>query len=324
MIPRTGGWMVGGALIQEQIDLILDRVPTLRGQERFVIPLRGGITNQNYLVDTDNKSFVLRIGSDNTELLGIDRSVEYACSLAAAELGVGTEVIDFLPEFGSIVMGFARGRLLRPSDVAEPLVLGRIVEALRRYHEGPAGAGTFSPFEVVRDYYAVAWNRQVAFPPVIGEAMERLDVIEATLGTDGPPCPCHNDLFSSNLIDDGSTVRIIDWEYGGMGDRMFDLGNLAANNGFDETQERTLLELYFGEVRPEQIRKLRFMRLASDIRESMWGFLQAGISGLDYEFLHYGRTHLDRFLTGSEAMGIGPFSSDRREIAGARSLGRPL
>jgi hypothetical protein len=92
---------------------------------------------------------------------------------------------------------------------------------------------------------------------------------------------------------------------------MFDLGNLAANNAFGETQERMLLELYFGEVRPEHLRKLHLMRLASDLRESMWRFLQSRISGLDYEFLHYGRAYLERFLEESEAMGIGPFSSKR-------------
>jgi thiamine kinase-like enzyme len=314
---------LGGFLIQEQIDLILDCVPTLRGQERFVTPLRGGIANRNYLVDTGQKSFVLRVGSDNTELLGIDRSVEYACSLAAAELGVGTEVVDFLPEFGSLILGFARGRVLRPIDVQEPAVLARVVEALRRYHDGPAGAGTFSPFSVVRDYYALAWNRQVAFPPVIGEAMQRLAHVEAALTTDEAPCPCHNDLFSSSLVDDGSTVRMIDWEYGGMGDRMFDLGNLAANNAFDESHEQMLLELYFGEIRPEHLQKLHLMRLTSDLRESMWRFLQSSISGLDYEFLHYGRAYLDRFLQGSEAMGIGPFSCEQYATT-AGTLVRPL
>lgn len=292
---------VGKALVQDQIDLILDSVPTLRGLERFVTPLRGGIANQNYLVDTGSKNFVLCIGSDNTELLGIDRSVEYACSLAAAKLGVGTEVIDYLPEYRSLVTGFAPGRLLRPTDVSEPAVLGRIVEAVRRYHDGPAGVGAFSVFDVIRDYYALAWNRQVAFPPIIGEAMERLAQIEAELEVDERPCPCHNDLVSSNLVDDGSTIRLIDWEYAGMGDRLFDLGNLAANNAFTETQERLLLELYFGEVQPRQLHQLRLMRLASDLRESMWGFLQAGISELDYEFMRYGRTYLDRFLGGSAA-----------------------
>lgn len=306
---------MGGALIQDQVDLILDAVPTLRGQERFVTPLRGGIANRNYLVDTGNRNFVLCIGSDNTELLGIDRSVEYACSLAAAKLGVGNEVIDFLPEHRSIVTGYAPGRLLRPHEVQEPAVLARIVAALRRYHEGPAGAGDFSPFAVVDDYYAQAWNRQAAFPPVIGEAMARLAHIETIVERDAVLCPCHNDLLSSNLVDDGSTVRMIDWEYAGMGDRFFDLGNLAANNDFDEAHERLLLELYFGAVNPAQLYKLRLMRLVSDLRESMWGFLQAGISGLDYDFLEYGRSHLDRFLVGSEKLGIGPMNAAGGETA---------
>jgi thiamine kinase-like enzyme len=269
-----------------------------------VTSLPGGITNRNYRVDTGDESYVLRIAGENTGFLGIDRTVEHACSLVAAELDVGAEVIAFLPEHHTLLTRFVPGRLLEPSDVREVPTMGRIVEALRRYHHGSPGAGTFSPFDVVRDYYALAWNRQVDFPPAIGEAMERLGRIEAALERAEPPCPCHNDLLSSNLIDDGSAVRIIDWEYAGMGDRWFDLGNLAANNEFDEAQEHTLLELYFGKVRPEDMRRLRLMRLASDLRESMWGFLQAGVSTLDYEFLEYGRAHLDRFLQRSEMLNI--------------------
>jgi thiamine kinase-like enzyme len=284
--------------------MVLDCVPLLRGRDRSVTPLTGGITNQNYRVDTVDGSFVLRIAGENTGFLGIDRAVEHACSLAAAQLDVGAEVIAFLSEHDALLTRFVPGRVLEPSDIRERSTLGRVVEALRRYHGGPAGVGTFSPFRVVRDYYALAWNRQVAFPPSIGEAMERLGRIEAALETAEAPCPCHNDLLAANLIDDGSAVRIIDWEYAGMGDRWFDLGNLAANNEFDQAEEHTLLELYFGEVRPDDVRRLQLMRLASDLRESLWGFLQAGVSTLDYEFLAYGRTHLDRFLQKSEALRV--------------------
>src|SRR5262249_10682943 len=90
-------------------------------------------------------------------------------------------------------------------------------------------------------------------------------------------------------------VRIIDWEYGGMGDRFFDLGNPAVNNEFDEEHARTLLALYFGEARPDHLRPLRLMRLASAMRAAMWGFLQAAISTLDIDYLAYGRKHLERF-----------------------------
>lgn len=278
------------------IGAVLDCVPLLRGRERVATPLRGGITNRNYRVDTGGESYVLRIAGENTRFLGIDRVVEHACSLAAAELDVGAEVIAFLPEHDALLTRFVPGDLLAPSDVRTLPVMRRIVSALRRYHSSPPGVGSFSPFAVVRDYYALAWNRQVAFPPSIGEAMDRMNRIEAALETNEPLCPCHNDLLATNLIDDGSAVRIIDWEYAGMGDRWFDLGNLAANNEFDDAQERALLELYAGEARAEDLFRLRLMRLASDLREALWGFLQAGVSTLDYEFLEYGRTHLDRFL----------------------------
>ena len=114
--------------------------------------------------------------------------------------------------------------------------------------------------------------------------------------SDDPLCPCHNDLLAGNLIDDGTVVHIIDWEYGGMGDRFFDLGNLAVNNDFDDEHERALLMLYFGQVRPDHLRRLRLMRLASDMREAMWGFLQSAISTLDVDYLAYGRKHLERFV----------------------------
>ena len=139
------------------------------------------------------------------------------------------------------------------------------------------------------------------FPDNLEHALERLSRIEPDLRSEDPPCPCHNDLLAGNFIDDGVTVRIIDWEYGGMGDRFFDLGNLAANNEFDDQHERGLLLLYFGEVRPHHLRRLRLMRLASDMREAMWGFLQAAISKLDVDYLAYGQKHLERFLNSSSA-----------------------
>jgi hypothetical protein len=91
---------------------------------------------------------------------------------------------------------------------------------------------------------------------------------------------------------------------GGMGDRFFDLGNLAVNNQFEEQHELFLLRRYFGEVRSDHLRRLRLMRLASDLRESMWGFLQAGISTLDIDYIAYGRTYLDRFLEGCVSLGV--------------------
>lgn len=281
---------------------LIQLIPELRGRALTVTPLDGGLTNRNYRLDGDGESFVLRMPGKDTALLGIDRACEAACSRAAATLGIGPAVIAFLPEYGAIVRRFVTGCVLTAEDAKQPAIMRRIVDALRRYHDGPLGAGSFSPFATVNQYHALARERAVMFPDDLKRALERLARIEKELSSAGPACPCHNDLLPANFIDDGSATQIIDWEYGGMGDRFFDLGNLAVNCEFDDEHERGLLEFYFGEVRDADVRRLRLMRLASDLREAMWGFLQSALSTLNEDFLGYGRKHLERFLDSSVSL----------------------
>src|SRR2546425_611572 len=282
--------------MDDHVQDLIQLIPELRGKSATASPLGGGLTNRNYRIDAAGESYVLRVAGEDTALLGIDRACEVACSRAAAELGVGPEVIAYLPEHEAMVRRFVPGRVLTAEDVQQPAVLRRVVGALQRYHGGPPGAGSFSPFATVRNYHTLARERRVTFPETLVSALERLARIERDLQTGDSSCPCHNDLLAGNFIDDGAAVRIIDWEYGGTGDRFFDLGNLAGNNEFDDEHERTLLEFYFGEVRPDHLRRLRWMRLASDMREAMWGFLQSAISMLDIDYVGYGRKHLERFL----------------------------
>jgi thiamine kinase-like enzyme len=284
------------AAVHEQIHRIIQLIPELRGRSATVTAISGGLTNRNYRIDTGGKSYVLRVAGENTALLGIDRQCEVACARTAAELGVGPEVVSYLSEPEAMLTRFLPGQVLTAHDVQQPAILRRVVEALRRYHGGPGCPGSFSPFATVRSYHALARDRQVVLPENLETAFELLARIERELQTSDPPCPCHNDLLAANFIDDGITVKIIDWEYGGMGDRFFDLGNLAVNNELEERHELALLELYFGEIRSDHLRQLRLMRLASDMREAMWAFLQAAISNLDSDYLRYGRKHLERFL----------------------------
>jgi thiamine kinase-like enzyme len=288
---------------------LIQLLPDFRDRPCLVTPLGGGLTNRNFRIDVQGESYVVRVAGRDTGLLGIDRGSELACATAAAKLGVAPEVVASLPDHGITVRRFVAGKVLAEAEVRQLDVMRRVVESLRRYHEGPGGGGRFSPFETVRRYHAVAQERGVSLPAILPEVLGQMALIECILKSDDPPCPCHNDLLAANFIDDGTTVQIIDWEYAGQGDRFFDLGNLAVNCEFNPEQERALLEFYSGEVRDADLRRLRLMRLASDMREAMWGFLQSAISSLDEDFVAYGRKHLDRFLNS-------PLS---REFKGSRS-----
>jgi thiamine kinase-like enzyme len=286
--------------VNAEVKALLPLMPWLRGRAVTVRALNGGLTNRNYRLDCGSDRFVLRIMGENSELLGIDRRAEQVCARAAQAAGIGPEVVAFFPEHGAIVTRFVTGRVLDVEAVQTPAILRRVVASMRRYHECSNAAGKFSAFEAVRRYYAQARKRKVPFPRNVGPALETLARIEEQAGAPEFVRPCHNDLLPGNLVDDRRRVWILDWEYAGVGDLFFDLGNLAANNLFTREHETMLLQFYFGAARPADLRRLRLMRLASDVREAMWGFMQMGVSTLDFDYRTYARRHWQRFLQGAD------------------------
>ena len=253
------------------------------GQTAQLEPLGGGITNDNFKVEVGGEAFVLRISGKDTELLGIDRGHEYAASLVAAELGVGPGVVGFVD--GCLVTRFVGGQAAARVPPAEA---GRLLRAI---HEGSAIPSRFDSFRVVEDYRALAGERGVPIPSADEEASRRAAEIERRRGG-APLRTCHNDLLPANFIDDGSRLWLVDWEYAGMGDPFFDLGNFAANHELDEDGERQLLSAY-GSADLEALHDMRFM---SDFREAMWGVVQQGISALDFDFAAYAEKHFERAL----------------------------
>lgn len=282
--------------MEQRIEHILEQIPGWSGKELVVAPLLGGITNQNYRVDIAGETFVLRIGGKGTRLLGINRGHEHACTAIAAQLGIGAEVIHFLASEDVLVTRFIVGSAISVETAAQPETLARIVAAMKRYHEGPTFPGAFSPFATVRDYHKKALERGVAFPATLPQVYALMEQIEEAIGPLDRPRPCHNDLLASNFIDDGQNIWLLDWEYAAMGDLFFDLGNFAVNQALNEEQCEYLLQCYFGEVRRADVAHLHLMRLGSDLRESFWGFLQLGVSELDFDYHEYAHYHLKRFL----------------------------
>ena len=263
------------------------------GRRLELEPLGGGITNHNFKVAVDGAAFVLRIPGADTELLGIDRRAEHAAAQVAAELGVGPEVVDFLE--GSLVTRFVEGRPVPVEEMRAPEVLRETARLLRRIHEGPAFPARFDAFRVVEIYRRRAEKHGVRIPDAYEAAKARADEIEQTLGRQTER-PCHNDLLNANFIRSPDGIRIVDWEYAGMGDRFFDLANFSVNHELSEDETNLLLDAYFGELRDDDREHLRAMRFMSDFREAMWGVLQQGISKLDFDYVDYANRHFARAL----------------------------
>ena len=274
--------------LQGAIDAL---TPLLGAPESEPVLLEGGITNRNYRLSWGGRDCVVRLPGKETALLGIDRATERDATRAAA--GIAPDVIAFDPRHECLVTSFIDGRAVEAAELRGPL-LEEVAGALRAVHSGRRLTYAFSPWQRIARYRATAVRRRMPLPPGFDEVSAAAARISAALGT-RPSAPCHNDLLTANFLHDGSRLRILDWEYAGQGDPVFDLANLASNNGFQETDEERLLEAYYGQpARVDQLAAMRLMRLMAAFWEAMWAVVQQAVSELEFDFGAYAGEHLSR------------------------------
>jgi len=243
------------------------------------------------------KRFVVRIGADIPQHQ-VMRFNERAAALAAYEAGLSPRVVHHEP--GAIVVDFIDGRTLTPEAMREPAMLPRIVQLIRVCHTRMAAhlrgpLLMFWPFHIVRDYAATLREGESRWRPQLPRLVALAGRLESLISPIEVAF-CHNDLLPGNLIDDGARLWLIDWDYAGFNSPLFDLANLASNNGFEEARERELLALYFGGP-PEALlwQRFRAMRAVSLLREAMWGMISELHSRLDIDYVAYAGEHLARF-----------------------------
>ena len=280
------------------IEQILQRIPGFVLKEQPVITeLTGGITNKNYKITLNGEAYVLRMGGNETKYLGIDREVEYECSRLAAQIGIAPEPIAFIEPEGFILARFISGKGISAEEIGTEEYIRRVVESLRTYHALESFPGSFSPFRVAEEYARTAHSFNVRLPDRMDWYLEKSSEIETALYGREPLTlrPCHNDLLNGNFIDDGSRLRILDWEYAGMGDIFFDLGNFAIQHEFNDEQDEILLRAYFGNPTDSQRAHQKLMKIMSDLREAMWSQVQIGVSQLDFDYKGYGQKYFERF-----------------------------
>ncbi|MFN8216628.1 MAG: choline kinase family protein [Solirubrobacterales bacterium] len=275
----------------------LDRLAAVLGEpEGEPVALDAGITNRNYRARFGGRDLVVRLPGKDTELLGIDRAAEREANECAARAGVAPEVAAMLEDPPCLVTVFVEGEAMRSEQLREPAPLKAVAAALAAVHGcGPVDA-TFSPFAIVADYAERTRARGGRVPAEFERCRVTAGRIETALRRrPHQPVLCHNDLLAANFIASAEGLRVVDWEYAGMGDRYFDLGNFAVNNQLDDEQEEAFLAAYLGQSPTAgEVAALRLMRFMSDFREAMWAVLQGTISDLEFDFDEYAAQHFER------------------------------
>jgi len=273
------------------------RVRLWEGRDFAVTALSGGLTNENYLVAVGDDKYVMRLPGQSTELLSIDRANEVFNTKAAASTGIGPTVLEHVPGAEVMVLEFIPGPTMSAKALQSPRMAARMAQSFHRLHAAPRFLRDFNMFRLIEYYLGIVDDHSVAIPPDYRDWLQAVADIERAVSVHAlPQAPCHNDLLCENFIDDGSALRIVDYELSGNNDPCFDLGNTAQEAEFDQALRAALCEAYFGKRDQRQLARMNLFALMSDVGWTLWGAIQAKISGVDYDFAAYYKGRWERAL----------------------------
>jgi len=270
--------------------------------ELKINPLEGGITNLNFLVNHGNDKLVVRLGQDIPEHL-VFRSNEINVSKAAYEIGVSPKLIH--SELGVLVLEYIESETLNPTGVQKNL--DRIMPVIKKIHnEIPnflsGQPAMFWVFYVIKYYANFLRSNHSSHQDKIDDLLYKASKLEK-LSSPREIVFGHNDFLAANFLDDGSKIWVVDWEYGGFNDPLFDIGGLASNNDFNQDLEKEALEMYYEKTLTNDVLlKYNSMKTASLLRETMWSMVSEITSKLEFDYDLYTQENLSKFNEAFESL----------------------
>ncbi len=268
----------------------------LAGADR--ITRLGGLTNLVHRVDLADQSVVVRIPGEGTEAY-IDRATEAHNAYAAARAGVSPEIIHVDPASGLMITRTVPGIETMTADLFRSRTgsPGRAGKALAKLHgSGETFEFRFELFSMIDDYLGVLSTRDVTLPEGYHDVVAAAEPVKQALAAADPPlAPCHCDPLCENFLDDGQIMWIVDWEYSGMNDPLWDLGDLSVEAGMDAAQDMEMMQAYFGRApTASETGRMVIYKAMCDLLWTLWGLIQHADGNPVEDFWAYATGRFDR------------------------------
>jgi len=281
---------------------VIARIADWRGKDVRWEELGGGITNHNYVVWVDGgpenggAKYVMRVPGVGTDMF-IDRDAECDCLIQAARVGVAPRVAYQLDPEGALVMAFVEGEVMHPQAMAgHPERIRQAVETVRGFHGKAVFKHEIDVFQMLSGYTKIAWDIGAPLPDRLKPMLRLMDDVEEAMGRHPVNhVACHNDLLSENFIVDGDDkMWVIDWEYGGMNDPYFDLGDFVMEHPFSRGEERLVIATYCGEMSDRSFGRMMLYKTVSAVWWAVWAMIQHAVSGIDFDYTEWGMERVGR------------------------------
>ena len=258
----------------------------------------GGMTNIVHLVETQNINLVVRIPGKGTEDY-INRTTEYNNAKAAWRAGISAEII-----WADVNSGVMVSKAINGIETMTPNLFGlrkgspaRAGVALSKLHNsGETFDFHFDLFNMIDDYLKILSTKDVDLPEGYHDIVKAAEPVKESLQNNPfPLAPCHCDPLCENFLDDGKNMWIVDWEYSGMNDPLWDLGDLSVEAGMNQEQENQMLKAYFGkEPTPAQIGRVTIYKAMCDLLWTLWGLIQHADKNPAEDFWAYSIERFER------------------------------
>jgi len=184
-----------------------------------------------------------------------------------------------------MVLEFIDGKTMSKEALSAPGMPTRMAQAIKKLHEGPRFLTDFNMFRLTEYYLKLCGERAIPVPDGYLERLPTIEQIEKAMSVYPlPDVPCNNDLLAENYIDDGTSLRLIDYEYSGNNDPCFELGNTCQEMEFNEDQIREVCAAYFGSASDRMIARMKLNMIMSDVGWGLWAAIQEKISTIEYDF----------------------------------------
>ncbi|CAN5302060.1 phosphotransferase family protein [soil metagenome] len=308
----------------EGMERALGRIPQLRALPLHALVLEPlpGMTNHSYKVSVDGSRYVLRLAGVGTGDY-IDRRAEAHNARVAAAAGVNAEVLFFDPGDGTMLTRYIEGVRLDATDLRrDPGGLARVGRLLRLVHGIPAGFRSYFDVFARMGRYAGVLRGLGGTPPAgFNDVAAELRAARVALhAAPVPLAPCHNDPWPPNLVDTGTRLYLVDWEYSGSNDPAWDLADVSAEAELDGDQEAVLLEAYCAGPAPRALRgRVGLYRAVGHALWAVWGAIQHANGNPDGDFRVYAR---ERMARAEAALGAPSFGRDLAAVRSGAATGR--
>jgi thiamine kinase-like enzyme len=276
-------------------DPVLDGLQCLRGREVQVRELAGGLSNRPVRVTTvdGGPPLDLVVRPPAAGPLGTDRAAEHRASAAAARAGVAPAVVEFVAPDGPLAVVHLDARPLGPEEVRGDL--HRVAELCRRLHAGPPALRDVKTGEVLQRYARLVAEHGTWVPRGHAALAPAVDRALAVLARSAVPLvPCHNDLPGGNVLDDGTRLWLVDFEYAANNDPWCELGTLASGAGLSPEQVEELVTAYDDRAGPERVARTRLWDGVCSWTWVLWASLQEALGEVAGDYRGLAEELLDR------------------------------